>query len=97
MLFMFWSPHCCAPVLSAGRSGNGVALKAGAEWPYMRILRSSGYAAELQRAHNLEALVHPVIPKPFSLADIRKAVQETLKSREALQLGRHRPGVSPAH
>lgn len=84
-------------IVMPGLDGIALALKAGAEWPEMRILLMSGYAAERQRAHNLEALVHRVIPKPFSLVDIRKAVQETLKSQEALQIGRRRPGVSPAH
>src|SRR3546814_13078703 len=68
-------------IVMPGLDGIALALKAGAEWPEMRILLMSGYAAERQRAHNLEALVHRVIPKPFSLADIRKAVQERSEER----------------
>ena len=33
---------------------------------------------ERQRAHNLAALIHKVLPKPFSLDEIGKAVDEVL-------------------
>ncbi len=32
-------------------------------------------------AHGLDALIHDVIAKPFSLTDIRKAVAEALVAR----------------
>lgn len=83
-------------IVMPGLDGIALALKAGTEWPDMRILLMSGYAAERQRAHNLDALVHRVISKPFSLADIRRAVQETLRDTETLCAGR-RPGSCPAH
>jgi hypothetical protein len=38
----------------------------------------TGYSAERQRAHNLGALVHRVINKPFTLAEICAAVDEEL-------------------
>jgi len=38
----------------------------------------SGYAAERQRAHNLEALIHKVVAKPFTLDEICTAVDEVL-------------------
>ena len=84
-------------IVMPGLDGIALALKAGAAWPEMRILLMSGYAAERQRAHNLDALVHRVISKPFSLADIRRAVQETLKSSDALAPARRRPGLCPTH
>jgi DNA-binding response OmpR family regulator len=58
--------------------GIALALKAGKDYPDMKILLMSGYAAERQRAHNLEALAHRIIAKPFSLAEICAAVAETL-------------------
>jgi CheY-like chemotaxis protein len=82
--------------LGQDRYGIALALKAGSEWPDMRILLMSGYAAERQRAHNLDALVHRVISKPFSLADIRKAVQETLRKQDANGASR-RPGLCASH
>ena len=38
----------------------------------------TGYAAERQRAHNLEALIHEVIAKPFTLKDICEKVRRVL-------------------
>ncbi len=83
-------------IVMPGLDGIALALKAGSEWPDMRILLMSGYAAERQRAHNLDALVHRVISKPFSLADIRKAVQETLRKQDANGANR-RPGLCASH
>ena len=42
------------------------------------VLLMTGYAAERQRAHNLEDLIHKVIAKPFSLTDFLAAVDEAL-------------------
>jgi len=38
----------------------------------------TGYASEQQRAHNLDALIHRVVAKPFTLEEICKAVAEEL-------------------
>lgn len=72
-------------IVMPGLDGIALALKAGSLYPEMRILLMSGYAAERQRAHNLEALVHRVVAKPFSLREICEAVRQTL-----------RPGSNPA-
>jgi two-component system, cell cycle response regulator CpdR len=58
--------------------GIALALKASKDYPAMKILLMTGYSAERQRAHNLEALVHRVIMKPFTLDEICKAVAEVL-------------------
>jgi CheY-like chemotaxis protein len=58
--------------------GIALALKASKDYPAMKILLMTGYAHERQRAHNLEALVHRVIEKPFTLDDICTAVDEEL-------------------
>jgi CheY-like chemotaxis protein len=58
--------------------GIALALKASKDYPAMKILLMTGYAHERQRAHNLEALVHRVIEKPFTLDDICAAVDEEL-------------------
>ena len=46
----------------------------------LTILMMTGYAAERQRAHNLDVLIHQVISKPFSLEQICDAVDEALKA-----------------
>ena len=59
--------------------GIALALKAGKDYPAMKILLMSGYAAERQRAHNLDALAQRILAKPFSLVEITDAVEQTLK------------------
>jgi len=66
-------------IVMPGMDGIALALKASKDRPSMPILMMTGYAAERQRAHNLEALIHKVIAKPFSLRDICNAVAEILK------------------
>jgi two-component system, cell cycle response regulator CpdR len=66
-------------IVMPGMDGIALALKASKDRPAMPILMMTGYAAERQRAHNLEALIHKVIAKPFSLRDICNAVAEILK------------------
>jgi DNA-binding response OmpR family regulator len=58
--------------------GIALALKASRDHPRMRILLMTGFASERQRAHNLEALIHRVIEKPFTLEQICIAVDEEL-------------------
>ncbi len=58
--------------------GIGLALKAGKDYPAMKIVLMSGYASERQRAHNLEALAHRIIAKPFTLEEICAAVAAEL-------------------
>ncbi len=58
--------------------GIQLALNVARDYPALRILMMSGYADERRRAHNLEALVHDIVPKPFSLAEIVAAVAKAL-------------------
>ncbi len=58
--------------------GIALALKVSKDYPKMKILLMTGYASERQRAHNLEALIHRVIAKPFTLEEICVAVNEEL-------------------
>ena len=59
--------------------GIALALKASKDHPKLRILLMTGFASERQRAHNLEALIHRVIEKPFTLDQICAAVDEELE------------------
>ena len=58
--------------------GVALALKASKEYPDMRIVLMTGYAAERDRAHNLDALVHEVVSKPFTLSDICNTIESVL-------------------
>ena len=58
--------------------GIALALKVSKDYPNLPILLMTGYAAERQRAHNLDALIHDVITKPFTLKEICRAVDVAL-------------------
>ncbi len=61
--------------------GIALALKVAKEYPAMPVLLMTGYAAERQRAHNLDVLIHDVITKPFTLRQICEAADEALAIR----------------
>lgn len=61
--------------------GIALALKAAREHPDMIILMMTGYAEEKKRAHNLDALIHDVVMKPFSMDQIYAAVQHALQQQ----------------
>lgn len=65
-------------IVMPGMDGIALALKVTKEHPGLPILLMTAYAAEHQRAHNLEALIHRVISKPFTLKQISEAVAEAL-------------------
>ena len=60
--------------------GIALALKVAKDYPGLPVLLMTGYAAERQRAHNLDSLFHEVVAKPFTLPEIRDAVNRTLTS-----------------
>jgi len=63
--------------------GIALALSAARDYPKLTILMMTGFADQRERAHGLDALIHDVVTKPFSLAQIRGAVQDALASRMA--------------
>ena len=58
--------------------GIALALAAARDQPGLAILLMTGYADQRERASGLDALIHDVITKPFSLATIRGAVNDAL-------------------
>jgi two-component system cell cycle response regulator CpdR len=58
--------------------GIALALAAARDHPAVTILLMTGYADQRERAHGLDALIHDVLTKPFSLADMRSAVEGAL-------------------
>ena len=67
-----------ADIVMPQLDGIALALKVSRDHPNMPILLMTGYAAERQRAHNLDALIHDVITKPFTLREICDTVQRAI-------------------
>lgn len=63
--------------------GITLALKVAKDYPEMPVLLMTGYAAERQRAHNLDELIHDVITKPFTLRQICDAAEEALAAHSS--------------
>lgn len=61
--------------------GIALALAAAPQFPDLVILMMTGYADQRERAHGLDALIHDVVTKPFSLADIRAKVTAALAAK----------------
>ena len=61
--------------------GIAVALAAGRDHPDIAIMLMTGFADQRERTHTLDALVHDVIAKPFSVDQIKGAVREALVQR----------------
>jgi CheY-like chemotaxis protein len=61
--------------------GIALALEAGRLHPDIAIMLMTGYADQRERAHGLDALVHDVIAKPFTVDQIKDAVREALVMR----------------
>jgi two-component system cell cycle response regulator CpdR len=62
---------------------DGIALALGVarDHPDITILLMTGYADQRERAHGLNAIIHDVISKPFTVAVLRAAVNEALTVR----------------
>jgi two-component system, cell cycle response regulator CpdR len=58
--------------------GIALALAAARDFPDLVILLMTGYADQRERAHGLDALIHDVIAKPFTLAALRGTIDEAL-------------------
>jgi two-component system, cell cycle response regulator CpdR len=62
--------------------GIALALSAARDFPNLTVLLMTGFADQRERASNLNAIVHDVITKPFSVADIRTAVADALAAKK---------------
>jgi CheY-like chemotaxis protein len=58
--------------------GIALALNAARDFPELPILLMTGFADQRERAHGLDQLVRDIVPKPFTLAEIRAAVTRIL-------------------
>jgi CheY-like chemotaxis protein len=61
--------------------GIALALAAARDHPHLGILLMTGYADQRERAGGLEALIHDVITKPFSVSTIRSAVKQAIAAK----------------
>ena len=61
-----------------GMDGIEMARAAAARFPRLRILLVTGYADQRERAAELSGTVIGVLPKPFTLAQIRERVASAL-------------------
>jgi CheY-like chemotaxis protein len=62
--------------------GIALALAVARDFPNLVILLMTGFADQRERASGLNAIVHDVVTKPFSVADIRAAVAGALTARQ---------------
>ncbi|MCO6188172.1 response regulator [Rhizobium sp. L1K21] len=60
--------------------GIELAHRASDDFPGLKILLMTGYAEQRERADDLTRKIIDVVPKPFSLPDIRLAVAQALAS-----------------
>ena len=62
--------------------GIALALATAQDFPGLKILLMTGFANQRERTSTLDAIVHDVVTKPFSVADIRTAVADALAARK---------------
>ena len=62
--------------------GIALALAAARDFPDLTILLMTGFAAQRERASGLHAIVHDIVTKPFTVAEIRAAVTSALAARK---------------
>jgi two-component system, cell cycle response regulator CpdR len=65
--------------------GIALALATARDYPELTILLMTGYADQRERAHGLDALIHDVVSKPFTLSQIRNAVNLALRADDRRQ------------
>jgi CheY-like chemotaxis protein len=63
--------------------GIALALSTARDFPELTILLMTGFADQRERASGLDAIIHDVIAKPFSLALLRDTVAEALAVKAA--------------
>jgi two-component system cell cycle response regulator CpdR len=61
--------------------GIALALATARDHPDITILLMTGYADQRERAQGLDALIHDVLTKPFTLHDLKLSVRGALETR----------------
>ena len=63
--------------------GIALSLSVARDYREVTVLLMTGYADQRERAHGLDALIHGVIAKPFTLDEIKSAVAAALVTKRA--------------
>lgn len=61
--------------------GIALALATARDHPEIVILLMTGFADQRERAHGLDALIHDVLTKPFTLHDLKQSVRGAIEAR----------------
>lgn len=61
-------------------TGIELAHAAHGQWPDLTILLMTGYAEQREAADDLQRIIVGVVDKPFTIAEIRKAVSQALST-----------------
>ena len=62
-------------------TGIELAHEIAASWPDLPVLLMTGYAEQKEAADDLAEIIHGVVEKPFSVAEIRREVARVLAGR----------------
>ncbi|MFN4354208.1 response regulator [Parvibaculum sp.] len=65
-------------ILMPVMDGVSLALLASRDQPALRIMLMTGYSDQRERAHGLEAIIHDILLKPFTLDELVMRVQSAL-------------------
>ena len=68
-------------LVMAGKSGNELANDLAERYPGIRVLFMSGYTEDSAARRDILMRNSPFLQKPFSVADLAKAVQDALAPR----------------
>jgi two-component system, cell cycle response regulator CpdR len=75
-------------IMMPGMDGIALAAASARDFPGLPILLMTGYADQRERAQGMDALVHDIVSKPFTLAEIRRAVGNAVTARTRAGGGR---------
>ncbi|MFA7638395.1 MAG: response regulator [Parvibaculum sp.] len=70
-------------ILMPVMDGVTLALLAARDAPELRIVLMTGYSDQRERAHGLEAIIHDILLKPFTLDELVMRVQAVLDGETA--------------
>ncbi|PKQ04402.1 MAG: response regulator [Alphaproteobacteria bacterium HGW-Alphaproteobacteria-11] len=65
-------------ILMPVMDGVSLALAAARDAPALRIMLMTGYSDQRERAHGLEAIIHDILLKPFTLDELVMRVASVL-------------------
>lgn len=68
-------------ILMPVMDGVSLALLAARDAPALRIMLMTGYSGQRERAHGLDAIIHDILLKPFTLDELVTRVAAVLESK----------------